>query len=101
MERANPGGSMKIAALTAVTLVAVALCALGATERQPAVHLPWKEAGLTEREAAAHLLNRFAYGPRPGQVDEVVKMGLDRWFERQLAAGLPDPRELAFEPAVE
>jgi uncharacterized protein (DUF1800 family) len=54
------------------------------------LHLPWKEAGLTEREAAAHLLNRFSYGPRPGEVDAVVKMGLDRWLERQLAAGLPD-----------
>jgi uncharacterized protein (DUF1800 family) len=92
---------MKAAALTAVTLVAVALClppgggvsVLSAgTERQSSVHLPWKEAGLTERDAAAHLLNRFAYGPRPGQVDEVVKMGLDRWFERQLAGNLPDPR---------
>lgn len=73
-------------------LVALALCAwVGAvTEKPPTVHLPWKEAGLTEREAAAHLLNRFAYGPRPGDVDAVVKMGLDRWFERQLAAGLPD-----------
>jgi len=58
--------------------------------RPAALHLPWKEAGLTEREAAAHLLNRFAYGPRPGEVDAVVKMGLDRWFERQLAADLPD-----------
>ncbi len=54
------------------------------------IHLPWKQAGLTDREAAAHLLNRFAYGPRPGEIDAVVKMGLDRWFERQLAAGLPD-----------
>jgi uncharacterized protein (DUF1800 family) len=54
------------------------------------LHLPWKEAGLTEREAAAHLLNRFAYGPRPDEVDAAVKMGLERWFERQLAADLPD-----------
>jgi uncharacterized protein (DUF1800 family) len=35
-------------------------------------------------------LNRFAFGPRPGEVDSIVKMGLDRWFERQLAAGLSD-----------
>ena len=52
--------------------------------------MPWKEAGLTEKQAAAHLLNRFAFGPRPGEVDAVVKMGLDRWLERQLAANLPD-----------
>ncbi len=55
------------------------------------LRLPWKEAGLTERQAAAHLLNRFAFGPRPGEIDQVVAAGLDRWCERQLAADLPDP----------
>jgi uncharacterized protein (DUF1800 family) len=74
--------------MRAATLIFIALAA---SATHPPSRLPWKEAGLTEREAAAHLLNRFAYGPRPGQVDAVVKMGLDRWFERQLAADLPDP----------
>ncbi|MBV8200873.1 MAG: DUF1800 domain-containing protein, partial [Acidobacteria bacterium] len=55
------------------------------------LRLPWKEAGLTERQAAAHLLNRFAFGPRPGEIDQVVATGLDAWCERQLAADLPDP----------
>jgi len=63
------------------------------TERA-GVHMPWKQAGLTERQAASHLLNRFAFGPRPGEVDAVVKMGLDRWFERQLGADLPDAKAL-------
>jgi len=45
---------------------------------------PYKAAGLTERQAAAHLLNRFTFGPRPGQVDEVVKIGLEKWFNQQL-----------------
>jgi uncharacterized protein (DUF1800 family) len=51
---------------------------------------PYKQAGLTERQAAAHLLNRFSYGARPGEVDEVVKMGLGNWFNQQLAANNPD-----------
>jgi uncharacterized protein (DUF1800 family) len=55
------------------------------------LHMPWKQAGLTEREAAAHLLSRFTFGPRPGQVDEAVAMGLERWFAEQLAARIPDP----------
>ena len=55
--------------------------------------LPWEEAGLTEREAAAHLLDRLTFGPRPGDVDAVVEMGLEAWVERQLAGDLPD-REL-------
>ncbi len=54
--------------------------------------MPWKAAGLSERQAAAHLLNRFAFGPRPGEIDEVTAMGLDRWLERQLGGGLPDSR---------
>jgi uncharacterized protein (DUF1800 family) len=65
----------------------------GDTERA-AVHMPWKQAGLTGRQAASHLLNRFAFGPRPEEVDAVVKLGLDRWFERQLGADLPDAKAL-------
>ena len=51
---------------------------------------PYKKGGLTEREAAAHLLNRFTYGATPGQVDEVVNMGLEKWFEQQLDGSLQD-----------
>jgi uncharacterized protein (DUF1800 family) len=54
--------------------------------------MPWKEAGLTERQAAAQLLARFTYGQRPGDVEKVVALGLDRWFEQQLAGNLPDPQ---------
>ena len=51
--------------------------------------LPWSEAGLSERQAAAHLLDRFAYGARPGQINEVVELGLGNWIEGQLAGDLP------------
>ncbi|WP_114778589.1 DUF1800 domain-containing protein [Botryobacter ruber] len=53
---------------------------------------PYKKEGLTERQAAAHLLSRFTYGAKPGQVDEVVKMGLENWFAQQLAANQPEDR---------
>lgn len=61
--------------------------------RQPAaisIRFPYKEAGLTERQAAAHLLSRFTFGASQGQVDEVLKMGLEQWFTQQLAGGIPD-----------
>ena len=51
---------------------------------------PYKKAGLNERAAAAHLLNRFTFGATTGQVDEVVSMGLEKWFNQQLDAGLGD-----------
>src|SRR5687767_1784532 len=39
---------------------------------------------LTTREQATHVLNRLAYGARPGDVDRVVAMGVDRWIAQQL-----------------
>ncbi|EOR95060.1 : hypothetical protein [Arcticibacter svalbardensis MN12-7] len=51
---------------------------------------PYKQAGLNERQAAAHLLSRFTYGATPGEIDEVVKIGLEKWFQNQLSGDLPD-----------
>jgi len=51
---------------------------------------PYRSGGLTEREAAAHLLNRFTYGATPSQIDEVVHIGLEKWFKQQLQANLPE-----------
>src|ERR1700682_5388197 len=31
-----------------------------------------------------HALNRFTFGPRPGDVAAVQAMGLQRWFEQEL-----------------
>ena len=46
---------------------------------------------LTTREQATHVLNRLAYGARPGDVDRVVAMGVDRWVAQQLRPEqLPD-----------
>jgi hypothetical protein len=93
--------------LTVATVVAIAgtVLAVGVPWRayaagpqpsqSPSSKMPWKEAGLTERQAAAHLLSRFTYGQRPGDVDKVVGMGLDRWFEGQLAGNLPDSQVAA------
>lgn len=53
-------------------------------------NFPYKHAGLTQRQAAAHLLSRFTYGATPGEVDAVVKIGLEKWFNQQLDAGMPD-----------
>jgi uncharacterized protein (DUF1800 family) len=35
-------------------------------------------------ERVLHALNRLTFGPRPGDVEAVQAMGLQRWFERQL-----------------
>jgi uncharacterized protein (DUF1800 family) len=41
---------------------------------------------------ARHLLNRFAFGPRPGQVERVARLGPERWLKEQLAG--PDESPL-------
>ncbi len=48
--------------------------------------MPYREAGLTPRQAAAHLVSRFTFGARPDEVDRVVEIGLEEWFSRQLSA---------------
>jgi uncharacterized protein (DUF1800 family) len=39
---------------------------------------------LSADEAILHALNRLAYGPRPGDVVRVRKMGLAKWIDQQL-----------------
>jgi uncharacterized protein (DUF1800 family) len=54
------------------------------------IKFPYKAAGLSDRAAAAHLLSRFTFGATPGEIDAVVKEGLEKWFEKQLIANFPD-----------
>jgi len=77
----------------AVTASAVILTSFFRGPRLPAksYSFPYQKAGLTERQAAAHLLNRFTYGATPGQIDAVVNTGLEKWFQQQLEAKQPDP----------
>ena len=52
--------------------------------------LPYSDFGLTERKAAAYLLDRFAFGARPGEVDQLLEIGLETWFNRQLNVDFPN-----------
>lgn len=61
---------------------------------------PYREAGLSPQEAAAHLLQRFSFGPTPGQVEEVAREGLESWFEAQLAGEIKEPELEAMLAAI-
>lgn len=39
---------------------------------------------LTEEQKASHLLDRITFGPRPGDVEKVMKMGWRKYLEEQL-----------------
>ena len=46
---------------------------------------------LTPRERALQLLDRFTFGPRPGEVERVLVQGVDAWLDSQLKPeALPD-----------
>jgi uncharacterized protein (DUF1800 family) len=37
-----------------------------------------------EKKRALHALNRLAFGPRPGDVERVAALGVDKWIDQQL-----------------
>jgi len=41
-------------------------------------------APLTQEQRGIHALNRLTFGPRPGDLDSVLKMGVDKWIDQQL-----------------
>ena len=42
------------------------------------------ESASSEQKRAVHALNRLTFGPRPGDLQQVVAMGVDRWIDLQL-----------------
>ncbi|HEX4948202.1 MAG TPA: DUF1800 domain-containing protein [Blastocatellia bacterium] len=41
-------------------------------------------AKLTEEQKAIHVLDRLSFGPRPGDIERVMKMGWEQYLEQQL-----------------
>jgi hypothetical protein len=48
---------------------------------------------LSKYERALFLLNRFGYGPEPGEVAAILTLGEPNWLESRLAQGPPSPGE--------
>src|SRR5579862_1756510 len=61
-----------------VAALALATSALG--NRKPPENVPQ----MAEQKRAVHALNRLTFGPRPGDVDRVMAVGVDRWIQQQL-----------------
>ena len=70
--------------------VSVTLCALLGLQPMVAeaavkkIVAPTKVAEIEGQARVLHALNRLTFGPRPGDVAAVGKMGLSKWFEQQL-----------------
>ena len=79
----------KLTIISAVGFVSVAAQAGGL--RGGAVETV-REVDSLQRARALHVLNRLTYGPRPGDVDMVLAMGVDRFVQMQLhPERIPDP----------
>jgi uncharacterized protein (DUF1800 family) len=64
------------AALAAASLFATSGIARKTTE-------PFQQP-IPSQDRITHALNRLTFGPRPGDVDQVQKIGLKKWIDRQL-----------------
>jgi uncharacterized protein (DUF1800 family) len=57
--------------------------------------LPLRAADLTPEQQAVHVLNRLAYGPKPGDIERVTQMGVPRYIDSQL-----NPETIPYPPAL-
>jgi uncharacterized protein (DUF1800 family) len=60
----------------------------------PKLRQPYKPTQLNQDERILHAINRFTFGAKPGDIDAVKTMGLDRWFEQQLHPDKIDQSDL-------
>jgi uncharacterized protein (DUF1800 family) len=78
----------------AKAIVAVSLAALGTPLLLDAVGAFDKK--LAKNAQAVHVLNRLTFGPRPGDVETVNRIGVAKWIERQL-----HPERIAENPSLQ
>ena len=61
---------------------------------QPAARPTYQSTQLRGDDRILHALNRFTFGPRPGDLDAVRAIGLDKWFDQQLHPASIDETDL-------
>ena len=49
---------------------------------------------MDEQKRALHALNRLSFGPRPGDVERITALGVDKWIDQQLHADKIDDHAL-------
>ncbi|PYV13308.1 MAG: DUF1800 domain-containing protein [Acidobacteria bacterium] len=76
----------------AVTCPAAARNGAGQKRPRAPANLELPRTDLGETEMILRVLDRLAFGPRPGDVDEIRRLGLARYLDEQLhPEGKPDP----------
>ncbi len=87
-------GEQTVVASSDTTSSANNASAVKPSARMPRRHVREEPPALSDRQVAAHVLSRLAFGPRPGQVDEVLEAGWQTWARQQLAPDQIDDAEL-------
>jgi uncharacterized protein (DUF1800 family) len=65
-------------ALLLILILGLSASVLVSAKKKPAA------AQMDGHKRALHALNRLAFGPRPGEVERVAAIGVDKWIEQQL-----------------
>jgi uncharacterized protein (DUF1800 family) len=66
----------------------------GQPTKHPATRPAYQSGQLHGDERILHALNRFTFGPRPGDLAAVRTMRLEKWFDQQLHPESLDPTDL-------
>ncbi len=74
--------------LAVLLLIAAMAAVAGAKKKQPA------GPQMTEQQRALHAANRLTFGARPGDVQRIAQIGVDKWIEQQLHPEKIDDRAL-------
>ena len=78
-----------------VSLVAVMLAVLPAASKKPDAEQSFRNA-LPKDQRLTHAVERLSFGARPGDLERIRKMGLERWIDDQL-----HPERLAENPLLD
>ena len=78
------GGTAQIVLITAVMTPLTYVAAAANLPMQDGNLLAIDSQPLTEEQKIIHVLNRLGYGARPGDVEQVEKMGLEKYLQQQL-----------------
>jgi uncharacterized protein (DUF1800 family) len=71
----------QLASVLGIVVAASALCAQRGLARKDKETF---SSQMPEQKRAVHALHRLTFGPRPGDIDRVMAMGVDKWIDQQL-----------------
>jgi uncharacterized protein (DUF1800 family) len=83
--------SRRTASATTAGLVAAVLCTQLALAKKDK---PASTSQMPEQKRALHALNRLTFGPRAGDIDRLMALGVDQWIDQQLHPENIDDRAL-------